>query len=82
METPLFKLIESELISCREKIDEAINNLNEIDVHFTDKPDLALRLAKIIINEEDSRYIAEKVYKLYWRLRIENLKEYEPEKED
>ncbi|OBQ33246.1 MAG: hypothetical protein AN485_19250 [Anabaena sp. MDT14b] len=82
METPLFKLIESELISCREKIDEAINSLNEIDVHFTDKPDLALRLAKIIINEDDSRFIVEKINKLYWRLKIENLEEYEREKED
>ena len=82
METPLFKLIESELISCREKIDAAINSLNGIDVHFTDKPDLALFLAKMIINEDDSRFIVEKINKLYWRLKIENLEEYEREKED
>jgi hypothetical protein len=82
METPLFKLIESELISCREKIDAALNGLNEIDVHFTDKPDLALLLAQVVINEEDIRFIVEKINKLYWRLKIENLEEYEREKED
>jgi hypothetical protein len=36
----------------------------------------------MIINEDDSRFIVEKINKLYWRLKIENLEEYEREKED
>lgn len=75
METPIFKKIEEELISCREKIDSFIKTLHEIDSHFPDKPDLALLLAQVVIKEEDSRYIIEKLIKLQWRVNVGNFEE-------
>nr|WP_322709087.1 hypothetical protein [Nostoc sp. ChiSLP03a]MDZ8210231.1 hypothetical protein [Nostoc sp. ChiSLP03a] len=75
METPIFRLIEEELLQCREKINASIQTLNEIDVHFPDKPELAVRLARIVIKCEDTNFIIEKLRKLQWRVTGGNFEE-------
>jgi hypothetical protein len=66
METPVFKLIEEELLSCREKIDEALEAFDEIDAQFIDKPELAVRLAQVIIKYENTNFIVEKGSNAIW----------------
>ncbi|MFN6460572.1 MAG: hypothetical protein RMZ41_001825 [Nostoc sp. DedVER02] len=75
METPIFRLIEKELLECRQKIDSAIKNLNELDAKLTDKPDLVLPLAQAIIKEENTRYVIEKLIKLQERVNRGNFEE-------
>ncbi|MEH2392732.1 MAG: hypothetical protein V7K21_14120 [Nostoc sp.] len=79
METPIFRIIEEELLSCREKIDTAIQALNEIDAQFTDKPALAVRLAQVIIKYEDTQCVVEKLLMLQWRVNVGN---FEQDKQD
>lgn len=75
METPIFKKIEEDLIFCREKIDSFIKTLHEIDGYFPDKPELALLLARVVIKEEETRYIIEKLIKLQWRVNVGNFQQ-------
>ncbi|MFN6486269.1 MULTISPECIES: hypothetical protein [unclassified Nostoc] len=68
METPIFKIIEEELLQCRERIDSFIKTLHEIDAYFPDKPDIALLLARAVLKYEDTSFLIEKLTRLQWNV--------------